>query len=159
MFPKMWLHHAHPQPSRRQRTVPTPELQRTTTADPGSGNLHLGGEVELGTLASPTAAAQWARPALPARATRIPAAVATSAPWHRWVRKAKPSSTRGGRREKPPHRRHRSGELPERPRVGGENLVPFLEGRNHLLRSERSAEGTTYWGVNASHSRGGGGGE
>lgn len=63
-----------PLPLRQQWTVPKPALPRKARRIPGhrplsrGGNLHLGGEVELGTFASPTATAQWARPALPAPA-------------------------------------------------------------------------------------------
>ena len=64
--------------------------------------------MELGTLASPTAAAQWARPALPAPAAH------SGRGGCGWRTRA-PGVGRGGRRdhpayrgggEKPPYRRH-----------------------------------------------------
>lgn len=129
--------------------TPTPPFQATmdgpdartlarTTADPGhrllcrSGNLHLKGVVELGTHASPAADAQWARPALPARAAQARAAAA-SAPGHLGT----------GRRDHPapigeggtPHATPASGggaNYLKGREWAGENLEPFLGGRIRL---------------------------
>ena len=132
---------ATPTPTLRQQwTVPKPALQRKATAEAGrhllsrGGNLHLGGVVELRSLASPTMAVQRARSALPDRAAHSRAVVAAGTPGHRG---------RGGRRDHSAPvggggRNHSTGvmgieELPERARVGGENLAALLAERNYLL--------------------------
>lgn len=113
--------------------------------------------MESGTFASPTMAAQWARPALPARPLTPRPRTRHGAGGGRGETIQLPR--RGGGRNHPPATGR--GELPEESRVGGEDLAVFLAngkkpfaaqsemcGRDHLLlRGGGGAGGPfTWWG-------------
>lgn len=158
---RRWRHHAHPYPSGnngRSRSPPHSRGERDVDlrAPPPlrGGNLHLEGVT--GNLAFPTAAAQWACPALPAPAAHSTTAAAAGAPRHRgaWGQ-ARPSSIPwGGGENHLLASRGGAKYLKAESRRGKSSASPG--GRNHLVAGREVWGGAGVGPDVCPHSRGGG---